>query len=164
MFLASEARAREHAKRLGIDLDVLPYIKGWGHRTAPITYAAKVRASAGEPYVFPHVRGAVTDAFKRAGIAGVEQLDGIETHDCFTSTEYMAIDHFGITAPGQSWRAIEEGRSRSAAAFRSMRAADSSARGTRSAQRACGWRSTASSRRRERQGSIRWKARERSRR
>jgi acetyl-CoA C-acetyltransferase len=39
----------------------------------------------------------------------VEQLDGIETHDCFTSTEYMAIDHFGITAPGQSWRAIEEG-------------------------------------------------------
>jgi acetyl-CoA C-acetyltransferase len=109
MFLASEARAREHAKRLGIDLDVLPYIKGWGHRTAPITYAAKVRASAGEPYVFPHVRGAVTDAFKRAGIAGVEQLDGIETHDCFTSTEYMAIDHFGITAPGQSWRAIEEG-------------------------------------------------------
>ena len=46
---------------------------------------------------------------ERAGIAGVEQLDGIETHDCFTSTEYMAIDHFGITAPGQSWRAIEEG-------------------------------------------------------
>ena len=58
--------------------------------------------------MFPHAR-AVTDAFKRAGIAGVEQLDGIETHDCFTSTEYMAIDHFGITAPGQSWRAIEEG-------------------------------------------------------
>jgi acetyl-CoA C-acetyltransferase len=55
------------------------------------------------------VRGAVTDAFKRAGIAGVEQLSGIETHDCFTSTEYMAIDHFGITRPGESWRAIEEG-------------------------------------------------------
>ncbi|MGH8240517.1 MAG: thiolase C-terminal domain-containing protein, partial [Steroidobacteraceae bacterium] len=109
VFLANAARAREHAKLLGIDLEVLPYIKGWGHRTAPITYAAKVSASAGQPFVFPHVRGAVADAFKRAGIAGVEQLDGIETHDCFTSTEYMAIDHFGITEPGHSWRAIEEG-------------------------------------------------------
>ena len=26
-----------------------------------------------------------------------------------TSTEYMAIDHFGLTEPGQSWRAIEDG-------------------------------------------------------
>jgi acetyl-CoA C-acetyltransferase len=36
-------------------------------------------------------------------------LDGIETHDCFTTTEYMAIDHYGLTAPGESWKAIEEG-------------------------------------------------------
>ena len=109
VFLASESRAREHAQRLGVSIDTFPYIKGWGHRTAPITYAAKVRASEGQPYVFPHVHGAITDAFRRAGISGVEQLNGIETHDCFTSTEYMAIDHFGITPPGQSWRAIEEG-------------------------------------------------------
>lgn len=109
VFLASAERAHEYAKRLDIDLDALPYIKGWGHRTAPITYAAKLKASEGQPYVFPHVRGAITDAFRRAGIAGVEQLDGIETHDCFTMTEYMAIDHFGITPPGQSWRAIEAG-------------------------------------------------------
>jgi acetyl-CoA C-acetyltransferase len=26
-----------------------------------------------------------------------------------TPSEYMAIDHFGITAPGESWKAIEEG-------------------------------------------------------
>jgi acetyl-CoA C-acetyltransferase len=109
VFLASEERAHEYAKRLGIDLDVLPYIKGWGHRTAPITYAAKIKASEGQQYVFPHVRGAITDAFRRAGIAGIEQIDGVETHDCFTMTEYMAIDHFGITPPGQSWRAIEAG-------------------------------------------------------
>ncbi len=109
VFLASEARAREYTKRLGISVDALPYIKGWGHRTAPITYAAKVKASEGQQYVFPHVRGAIIDAFRRAGVAGVEQIDGIETHDCFTSTEYMAIDHFGITPPGQSWRAIEAG-------------------------------------------------------
>src|SRR5262249_1595313 len=57
----------------------------------------------------PHVRQAITDAWGRAGVAGPEQLDGIETHDCFTATEYMAIDHFGLTPPGQSWRAVESG-------------------------------------------------------
>lgn len=109
VFLASEAQAREYARRLGIGIDALPYIRGWGHRTAPISYEAKVRSSEGQPYVFPHVHGAITDAFRRAGIDGVDALDGIETHDCFTSTEYMAIDHFGITPPGESWRAIESG-------------------------------------------------------
>lgn len=109
VFLASEARAHQYAKRLGIDVEALPYIKGWGHRTAPITYAAKIKASEGQPYLFPQVRGAITDAFRRAGIGGVEQIDGIETHDCFTMTEYMAIDHFGITPAGQSWQAIEAG-------------------------------------------------------
>ena len=34
---------------------------------------------------------------------------GIETHDCFTTSEYMAIDHFGMTKPGEAWKAIEEG-------------------------------------------------------
>jgi acetyl-CoA C-acetyltransferase len=24
-------------------------------------------------------------------------------------SEYMAIDHFGITAPGESWKAVENG-------------------------------------------------------
>jgi acetyl-CoA C-acetyltransferase len=59
--------------------------------------------------VFPFVRATITDAFRRAGISGVEQIDGIETHDCFTSTQYMAIDHFGITPPGQSGQAIDNG-------------------------------------------------------
>jgi acetyl-CoA C-acetyltransferase len=109
VFLASERRAADYARARGQALESLPRILGWGHRTAPITYAAKVQASAGDPYVFPEVRRAITDAFRRAGLGGVEDLDGIETHDCFTTTEYMAIDHFGITPPGQSWRAIEGG-------------------------------------------------------
>ncbi len=62
VFLASEERAHAYAKRLGIALDALPRIKGWGHRTAPMTYAAKIEASEGQPYIFPHVRGAITDA------------------------------------------------------------------------------------------------------
>jgi acetyl-CoA C-acetyltransferase len=39
----------------------------------------------------------------------VDDLDLIETHDCMTPSEYMAIDHFGITPPGKSWQAIESG-------------------------------------------------------
>jgi acetyl-CoA acetyltransferase len=28
-------------------------------------------------------------------------------HDCFTPSEYLAIDHIGLTGPGESWKAIE---------------------------------------------------------
>jgi acetyl-CoA C-acetyltransferase len=68
-----------------------------------------VRASAGEPYVFPQVKRAIDDARARAGITDVAQLDAVETHDCFTTTEYMAIEHLGLTAPGEAWKAIEDG-------------------------------------------------------
>jgi acetyl-CoA C-acetyltransferase len=84
-------------------------IAGWGHGTAGLALQPKFDRSQGEPYVFPHVRQVVTDAFGRAGIAGVGDLDGIETHDCFSMSEYMAIDHFGITEPGESWKAVENG-------------------------------------------------------
>ena len=109
IFLASDRKAAEYAARRGIALSDLSRIAGWGHRSAPIGYAHKVRASAGQPYVFPQVRRAIMDARDRAGIADVAQIDLIETHDCFTATEYMAIDHLGLTPPGESWRAIEEG-------------------------------------------------------
>jgi acetyl-CoA C-acetyltransferase len=109
VFLASERVAREYATRRGLPLADLARLRGWGHRTAPITYAAKVAASHDQPYVFPWVRATIEDAFRRAGLPGVDAIDGIETHDCFTTTEYMAIDHFGITPPGESWRAIEAG-------------------------------------------------------
>ena len=39
----------------------------------------------------------------------MDDLDLVETHDCFTMSEYMAIDHFGITPPGESWKAVESG-------------------------------------------------------
>jgi acetyl-CoA C-acetyltransferase len=90
-------------------------IAGWGHQTVGLPLSQKLeRAQApkpGEdsPYVMPHVRRAITDAWQRAGIPGAQALDAIETHDCMTPSEYMAIDHFGITEPGQSWRAIEAG-------------------------------------------------------
>jgi acetyl-CoA C-acetyltransferase len=109
VFLASEKFATAWAKRNGKQLADIPRILGWGHHTAPLEFDTKVAESRDNTYVLPHTRQAIVDAFKRAGIAGVSELSGIETHDCFTTSEYMAIDHFGITKPGESWKAVEEG-------------------------------------------------------
>src|SRR5271155_837045 len=109
VFLASEKFASAWAKRNGKQLADIPRILGWGHHTAPLEFDTKVAESRDNAYVLPHTRQAIVDAFKRAGIAGVSELSGIETHDCFTTSEYMAIDHFGITKPGESWKAVEEG-------------------------------------------------------
>ncbi|MBL0086622.1 MAG: thiolase domain-containing protein [Ideonella sp.] len=109
LVLAGPRFAAAHATRLGLRMEQLPRILGWGHHNAPLRLKDKLAQSADQPYVFPHVRQTITDAFSRAGLADVHQLDGIETHDCFTTTEYMAIDHFGLTPPGQSWQAVESG-------------------------------------------------------
>jgi acetyl-CoA C-acetyltransferase len=109
LFLASPAFAAKYAERTGRPLDRIPRILGWGHRTAPIEFERKLEESMGDPYVLPHTRRAILDALRRAALPDVWALDGIETHDCFTTSEYMAIDHFGLTEPGQAWRALEEG-------------------------------------------------------
>jgi acetyl-CoA C-acetyltransferase len=108
--VCSEAFAQRHAAKRGSTAARLPQILGWGHTNAGIRFLDKIERSRGEDYIFPHVRKSVTEAQRRAGLGGVGDLDGIETHDCFTATEYMAIDHFGLTAPGQSWQAVEDGR------------------------------------------------------
>lgn len=107
--LAGRRIAETWARERHLDLDLVPRILGWGHRTVGLAYADKVGRSADDEYVLPHVRRAIADAFAGAHIADVSAVDGIETHDCFTPSEYAAIDHFGITAPGESWRAVEEG-------------------------------------------------------
>jgi acetyl-CoA C-acetyltransferase len=109
IFLASEKFASAWARRNGKTLADIPRILGWGHHTAPLEFSTKIAESKDNTYVLPHTRQAILDAFKRAEIASAAQLSGIETHDCFTTSEYMAIDHFGITKPGESWKAVEEG-------------------------------------------------------
>ena len=108
VFLASQRFAAGYARRRGLPLEALPRILGWGHRTAPIEFDDKVAESGDGPYVLPHTRQAIVDAFARAGLSDCWELHGIETHDCFTTSEYMAIDHFGLTEPGESWKAVEE--------------------------------------------------------
>lgn len=109
VFLASRRYAEKYAKGMGRKLEDIPRLKGWGHNTARLRFSDKVAESRNDRYVLPHVRSTITSAMKRAGIPDVGGVDGIETHDCFTTSEYMAIDHFGITEPGESWKALEEG-------------------------------------------------------
>ena len=109
VLLASATFAKAHAERTGQSLDALARITGWGHSTAALRVQDKLNYSKDARYVFPHLRQALEDAWRRAGIAGVDDLHGIETHDCFTTTEYVAVDHFGLTPPGQSWQAVEDG-------------------------------------------------------
>jgi acetyl-CoA C-acetyltransferase len=108
IFLASDEWAADWAKKRGIAPASLSRIAGWGHRSAPLSYRSKIKASEGNPYVFPQVRRAIMDARERAGV-DLAGIDAVETHDCFAMTEYMAIDHLGITEPGESWKAIEDG-------------------------------------------------------
>jgi len=107
--LAGEAAAKAHAAKHGLSLADIPQIKGWGHRSAPLKLEQKLAMSDGQPLLFPHAAGTMQDALRRAGFDDVQELNGLETHDCFTVTEYMAIDHCGLTAPGEAWKAVEAG-------------------------------------------------------
>ncbi len=105
--LASARYAREWSRTRG---RTPALIRGWGHRTGSLGLEDKLTASRGAEYLFPHLRTAVTDAYGRAGIAGPSDLDAVELHDCFTITEYVALDHLGVTPPGKSFEAVEDGR------------------------------------------------------
>jgi acetyl-CoA C-acetyltransferase len=101
--LVTDGYLREHP-----DAHPIGRIDGWGHRTVGLGLQQKFDHSADDPYVMPHVRSAVLDAFERAHVT-LDDLDGMEVHDCFTPSEYLAIDHIGLTGPGESWKAIENG-------------------------------------------------------
>ena len=103
--LASAAFAARHAG----SVEGLPRISGWGHATAGLSLVSKLERSEGAEYVFPHVRTAITDAWRRSGLEDANDLDGIEVHDCFAVTEYMAVDHLGLVEAGAAWKPIEDG-------------------------------------------------------
>ncbi|GAC56581.1 hypothetical protein GOHSU_08_01090 [Gordonia hirsuta DSM 44140 = NBRC 16056] len=83
-------------------------VSGWGHTTAGLSLESKLGRREGSPYMLPHLRAAITSAMDRAQV-GLDDLDGMEIHDCFTMSEYLTIDHLGLTEPGRSWQAIEDG-------------------------------------------------------
>jgi acetyl-CoA C-acetyltransferase len=107
ILLASQTYSQTYAKTHGLRFRQIPYIQGWGHTTAPIRFDDKAQEAKRSEYVLPHTRSAILEAYKRAQIRGVEDISCIETHDCFTITEYAAIEHFGLTKSGEGWKAIE---------------------------------------------------------
>ena len=110
IFLASERFARSYAQQKNMKISEMPKLKGWGLTSSAIELSTKLEWSKDAAVVFPHVKKLMQDTLARAGFHHVTELDGMETHDCFTISEYMAIDHIGLTAAGESWQAIEDGR------------------------------------------------------
>jgi acetyl-CoA C-acetyltransferase len=105
--LATDSWVRDHPAALQRGHAVR--LAGWGHRTVGLPLADKLERSRADTHVMPHVRDAFDDALRRAGLATVDDVDALEVHDCFAASGYLAIDHTGITAPGDSWKAIESG-------------------------------------------------------
>ena len=103
VILASEKYVEENYRNIQF-----PYVKGYGHRVAPMLFEEKMAESLGNKYILPWTRRAVEDAYRRSGL-NMDDIDVYETHDCFTSSEYAAISAFGITEPGEEYRAIEDG-------------------------------------------------------
>lgn len=102
VILCSEKYIREKK----IHNDVI--VKGFGHRNAPLLFDKKIKESRDSCYILPWTRQAVLDAYNRSGLT-VNDIDVFETHDCFTSSEYLAISAFGITPPGKEYEAVENG-------------------------------------------------------
>jgi len=108
LVMASPAYAQEFSKKTGRAMKSFAELKGWGHRVAPVLFEKKMQESQDHEYILPWTRQAVVDSYKRAGL-DIDQIDVIETHDCFTSSEYASISAYGMTKPGEEHTVIEDG-------------------------------------------------------
>ena len=108
VILSSKKYLNQYKKKRKLTNKNFSEITGWGHRVAPVQFLEKIKESQKNSYVLPWTRQTVLDALKRANLKE-NQIDFYETHDCFTSSEYAAISAFGITKPGEEYKAIENG-------------------------------------------------------
>ena len=111
---AGLARLRREARGLA-------RVDGFGLRTAPMSLVEKFDAAPETGLVFPQVRGALADAWTRAGLGtndagGIpDDIDVVELHDCFSITGYALVDHLGLAPPGEARRVIADGSVRAPA-------------------------------------------------
>jgi acetyl-CoA C-acetyltransferase len=63
-----------------------------------------------DPIAFEGARRTWTRAKEDAGIT-IDDLDLVETHDCFTVAEMIEYEAMGLAEPGQGWRVAREGQS-----------------------------------------------------
>jgi acetyl-CoA C-acetyltransferase len=61
-----------------------------------------------DPIAFDGARRAWTKAREQAGIA-IDDLDLVETHDCFTVAEMIEYEAMGLAKPGEGWKIAREG-------------------------------------------------------
>lgn len=108
--LCSGAYAERHAARAHTE-NAAPRVSGWSTATAPMLLETKLRNSPADGPMFPHVARVIDEAREMAQ-TDLESLDVIETHDCFTISEYVAYDHLGLSEPGQGWQVVEAGTAR----------------------------------------------------
>lgn len=107
VILVSEKYFKSYKSKMGRGIKYSQLV-GWGHRTAPVLFSEKVKESDRSSYILPWTRQAVIDALTRAKVSE-DKIDCYETHDCFTSSEYAAISAFGLTKPGEEYKAVESG-------------------------------------------------------
>ena len=104
LVLASPRFAEAWAALRGESLESMPRILGWGHRTVGLPLEPKLAHHG--PLMFPHIADVANDARRRAG-RSLADIAAYEVHDCFSVTEYLAIEHLGL---GDPKRAIESGQ------------------------------------------------------
>lgn len=109
LVIAGEEYATRWAAERGLVLGDLARISGFGHRTDTLLLADKVAASAGSDHLFPQLHGAIQDAYRRAGVAGVDDIDVVEMHDCFTITGLVTLEHLGLVTGGKGGDVIHDG-------------------------------------------------------
>jgi acetyl-CoA C-acetyltransferase len=61
-----------------------------------------------DPIAFEGARRAWAKARESAGIS-LDDLDFVETHDCFTIAELIEYEAMGLAAPGEGYRVVREG-------------------------------------------------------
>lgn len=108
VILSSQKYLEDYKTKRNLSKTEFSEISGWGHRVAPILFSEKILESKNQNFILPWTRLTVLDALNRANLKETD-IDVYETHDCFSSSEYMAISAFGITKPGKEYKAIENG-------------------------------------------------------
>jgi acetyl-CoA C-acetyltransferase len=61
-----------------------------------------------DPHAFEGARRAWALALAEAGL-GLDDLDLVETHDCFTVAELIEYEAMGLAAPGEGYRVVRDG-------------------------------------------------------
>ena len=61
-----------------------------------------------DPIAFEGARRAWAKALERSGLT-LDDLDLVETHDCFTMAELIEYEAMGLAKPGEGWRVVREG-------------------------------------------------------